>query len=58
MTTQGTLYVADPWESKVLMRKEEQHYKRTPHIDLAMTYSISSMLESIPNVLSITGGVS
>merc|ERR1711963_709522 len=35
MTTQGTWYVAEPWESKVLMRNDQQHYKRTPHIDFA-----------------------
>ena len=34
------------------------HYKRTLNISLAMTYSISRMLKSLPNILAITGGVS
>ena len=32
------------------------HYKRTLNISLAMTYSISRMLKSLPNILAITGG--
>ena len=32
------------------------HYKRTLSISLAMTYSISRMLKSLPNILAITGG--
>ena len=46
------------WESTVVMRKDQQHYKRTPHIELAMTYSISRTLKPLPNILAITGGVS
>jgi hypothetical protein len=40
------------------MRKDLQHYKRTLHMELAMTDSISRMLKSLPNILAITGGVS
>ena len=46
------------WENKVMMSKDQQHYNITPHIELAMTCSISRMLKSLPNSLAITGGVS
>ena len=46
------------WENKVMMRTDQLHYKRTLNIALAMTYSISRMLKSLPNILAITGGVS
>ena len=36
----------------------KQHYKSTPHKELAMTHYISLMLISLPNILAITGGVS
>ena len=32
------------------------HYKRTLNISLAMTYSVSRILKSLPNMLAITGG--
>ena len=32
------------------------HYKRTLNIARAMTYSISRMLKSLPNIWAITGG--
>ena len=40
------------------MARMKQHYKNTPHRELARTHSISRMLISFPNILAITGGVS
>ena len=40
------------------MTRMKQHYKSTPHKELAMTHYISLMLISLPNILAITGGVS
>ena len=29
------------WENKVMKRNNQQHYERTPHIELAITHFIS-----------------
>ena len=42
----------------VVPSKNMQHYNRTTHRELDMSYDISQMVESLPNILAITGGVS
>ena len=51
-------WMAEGRQRRERMTRRKQHYKRTPHRELAMTHSICRMLIPLPNILAITGGVS